>query len=132
MLHGMNMLIKAGRSRFISLHFPGKVTPHRSAGSCSQMEFAVVAAPSRRDYQAAFPGQTADLGALLTRAATQQETDKREHGDACSHRTGYIGLLFASAHPDDLWPLFCSQPPPLRCCCAGSAPLPVLLWFVND
>lgn len=88
MLHGMNMLIKAGRSRFISLHFPGKVTPHPSAGSRSQMEFAVVAAPSRRDYQAAFPGQTADLGALLTRAATQQETDKREHWDAYSHKNG--------------------------------------------
>lgn len=88
MLHGMNMLIKAGRSRFISLHFPGKVTPHRSTGSCSQMEFAVIAAPSRRDYQAAFPGQTADLGALLTRTVTQQETNKLEHWDAYSNKNG--------------------------------------------
>lgn len=75
----MSVLIKAGRTVCISLHFPGNVASHLSAGSCSQLQFAILVAPSCREYQAAFPGQTADLGALLATPVIRQGTNKFEH-----------------------------------------------------
>lgn len=104
----------------ISLHFPGNAASHPSTGSCSQLHFAVLVAPSCREYQAAFPGQTANLGALLATPVTRGGTNKFEHWDMYRNKNVlYPGLLHTSTHPN----IICGHCFVLSCHPCGAAVL---------